>query len=730
MKIKKIPTLINEHFPETQSVLGLMAFPGATSASRKQMNANNLGQLVVVNGLSERHIQTGMEAANLPDTTFAIKMPASGVITDVIHRYNSNKEGVDVIKENPQTVLVYRDDITGEYGMVNLVEHCSYHPYIGFKYVKKPAFFRIKVDEHFDKDEVFLDTPALTKENVYRYGVMANVAFMTHPATSEDGILINRAALEKFGFRTYERRVVEFGNDTYPLNLYCTKFDENGQPLEYKIHPEIGEYIRDDGVLMATRSYDPKTALFEMSRHATTRIDGQFDKAVYVAGAGGRIVDIKVHHDRGTNRKGAPPSMEQQTMKYDDERRQFYSAVHDMNKRVEWQTNKQGVELNLSPELHRLCVEAISVIGSAELQAQKVNKKVPLDDWTIEFVIEYINIPNIGNKFTDDYGGKGVVCAIAEPWEMPVDEHGNVADFVFDPGSTVNRMIPSRLYEQYFNAASRDVWKSTKEMLNVPTQSSKGVIQAHLENIQKTNPELFYQAWNRLMRYYEVTVPRQHDVFANNRHKSTPLSHLTHLMDEGFIVLHIRTDHELEYKNMVADVEEEFAPLWGPVTYVDPFGRKVTTRRKIRIAPMHILMLEKIADSWSAVASARMQHYGVLATMSNQDKYSQPIRHNPTRAFGESEIRILASYTSSKVAAEILDRNNSIHTHKEIVRNILRAPYPTNIDLAVDRNKIPYGGARPLQLVKHIARCGGWRPAYKPFVPSWQTDHVNYRPLQ
>lgn len=41
-----------------------------------------------------------------------------------------------------------------------------------------------------------------------------------NPTVTEDGICIEPAVLEKFAFKTYERRVIEVGNTAYPLNLY------------------------------------------------------------------------------------------------------------------------------------------------------------------------------------------------------------------------------------------------------------------------------------------------------------------------------------------------------------------------------------------------------------------------------------------------------------------------------------------------------------------------------
>jgi hypothetical protein len=121
------------------------------------------------------------------------------------------------------------------------------------------------------------------------------------------------------------------------------------------------------------------------------------------------------------------------------------------------------------------------------------------------------------------------------------------------------------------------------------------------------------------------------------------------------------------------------------------------------------------------VASTRRQHAGVLATLSNADKYSERIRNQPTKAYGESEIRIVISYSGTLTAAEILDRNNSVETHKAMCWSIFEAESPTRIARAVDRNVIPLDGSRSLQTVNHVWACSGMEmtwDAYRPTHPA------------
>ena len=63
---------------------------------------------------------------------------------------------------------------------------------------------------------------------------------------------------------------MEFGANEFPLNLY-------GDDLHYKPFPEIGEAIREDGLLMALRRFDANLAPAMVSRRDLQEIDYLFD---------------------------------------------------------------------------------------------------------------------------------------------------------------------------------------------------------------------------------------------------------------------------------------------------------------------------------------------------------------------------------------------------------------------------------------------------------------------
>jgi hypothetical protein len=711
----------NELYPELMNVCGMNPLDGHNSSSRRQMFASHLGQCLVINGSTEKRIQSGTER-EFAKYTFSTKIPVDCEVIKVIDRYRETYGQDSVLKtakDNPETVIIYEDVRTKEVGCVTVRGHTSNHSYFGFRNKVTTELANTRQNSSLKAGTILTDSPSVAENGGYKYGRECNIAYMSHPATSEDGILISEKVLKEFGFKKYESRVVEFGNKSFPLNLYG---DENN----FKAFPDIGDYIRTDGLLMALRpyekndtSYDRELAMIEQSIYDLMEVDHVFDRLVYADGPTGRVVDIRVHHDIQASNSPTPMGMDTQALRYDQARRIYYSEIVHEWKRLE---RERKESLRITPEFHRLVVEALAVVQETKERVFKLYRKAPLDDWRIEFVIEYDVIPTIGFKLTDSAGGKGVVCHVVPDDWMPTDADGNRADIVMDPNSTVSRMNLSRKYEQYINAHSRDVVKQIRSWFNVLENDRETIHK--VQTIERQNPTLFSQAWNYLMSYYEIVSPLMHAQFEGGAYKRPQSEHMADVVKRG-IYFWKPTNCPRESTDIVRALEAGFPSTYGPVTYVGNSGRRVLTKCRVRIGSVYIILLEKTADDWSAVSSGKTQHYGVLAQVGNQDKYTQPYRSQPIRAFGEAEIRITASYAGQRVTAEIMDRNNNPETHRTIVNALLDAEEPTQIYNAVDRNLIPYGGSRPLQLVKHILSCYGVRFVYKPYQP----PVVDERPL-
>jgi len=697
---------------ELLGVSGLNFSDGEDSASRKQMFGSHVGQALVISGSTERRIQTGMEM-EYGKYTFSVKMPANGRVLRVLQRYPETL-GAETIRFNPQSVVLFERLDNREVGIINLPRYCSQHQYFGFEYVPGPAMSKLRPGMEIEEGEIFLNSPSVTPDGGYKFGRECNVAFMSHPAVSEDGVVVCEDVLPHFSFKTYEHRVVEWGSKRFPLNLYG---DENN----FKPFPDIGEKLRDDGLLMMLRDYNTRLAPIEQSIHDLRRIDNIFDKGTYVAGPGGRVVDIKIFHDGQVVPFSAiggvvPLSMDRQPMKYERARRYFYQSIIEEYRRLR---REQGKGLRISLEFHRLIIEAYSVIGGPttnEEQVRKVYRQAPLDEWRVEFVVEYTITPTIGFKVTGCHGDKGVICHIAKPEDMPVDADGNRADFIMDGCSTISRMNIGRMYETFFNATARDCAKRITEKLGLdPTMRVKDLFET-IKDIETSRPELIDEVWEHLLGFYKIVSPRMYGWFITGAYALPRAQHLAKIIHDG-IYIYFPTDNEPEMLDIVEQLDANYPTTYGPVTYRGTSGKVSKTIDDVRIGSMYIMLLEKIGDDWTAVSSGKLQAFGVLSQVTNADKYSEPTRQQAIRALGEAEIRIYVSYVGPEMTADIMDRNNNPESHKTILENILNAAKPTAIEKVIPRDRNPLGGSKPLLLIKHLAECGGWRFVYHPGHP-------------
>lgn len=295
---------------------------------------------------------------------------------------------------------------------------------------------------------------------------------------------------------------------------------------------------------------------------------------------------------------------------------------------------------------------------------------------------------------------------------MPIDENGNRADIVMDPYSTISRMNIGRLYEQYINAASRDVRLKVCKELSL-TERDKG-LENKIWDISKSNPALIDKVWNYLLGYYKIVSPKMFLWLNDSYNEGQRMHHLMCIISKA-IYLYMPTNNAPEPEDMIKELEKYYRPTYGSVSYVGNSGQRHYTKNPVRIGSLYIILLEKTGDDWTAVSSGKIQHFGILSQVTNSDKYSQPSRQQAIRAMGESEVRIYVSYAGPMITADLLDRNNNPGTHKQILYSILESETPTNIQSAVNRNIIPLGGAKPIQLVKHIMSCSGVKFVYAPY---------------
>lgn len=710
--MSKVP---NQLHPQLLGISGVNPFARSDAAARQQMVASHVSQSLVIEDASPRRHQSGFER-ELGTTTFAVTMPVDAEILAKIEKFPRSLAGRT--SESPLTVVLYEDVNTKEIGVLEIPTYHCLHQHFGFRY-KRNNNISLNRGDLVRAGTVIADTPSKDTTGNDNLGTEMEVVFLSVPGVIEDGVIISRSAARRMGVMGYEKRDVSFGQDHYPLNLY-------GSLNDYKIVPDVGEYIHDTGLLAGLRRFNENMDVIGMAPKNLMKPVHNFDRLRY-GEPNARVVDINVIYEPKGNVKLTPVGMDDQVKYYYEQELKFNKALlqaYDDLKKIRRDT------LRISRRLHTMIVQAKQYTSDKPRGTiKRMYQHQALDEWRLEVTYEYLATPDVPFKLTDFHGGKGVIVAVWEDDWMPVDAEGNRADIIMDADSTIKRMNVGRMYEQYNNAASRSVTNAVRAMFGVASEalfndgrrgrlkSAEGqvVLAAAEKQMRQVLTEIaagkhadkVKAAWEYLLGYYKITSPWQYDEMIKLE-VTGPKQHVASVILSG-VYLFFPTDNPVYYPQMVKDIEAQYPPHTGSVTYRPDGGDPVTTVHPALVGSLYIMLLEKTGGDHSGVSSAKTQHFGIPACLTKFDKHASAARSNPVRIAGESEIRLLAATIGGEKAAELLDLSNSPATHKAVVRKILTAAMPTNIPVIVDRQETPMGGNRALGLANHMLECAGIR---------------------
>lgn len=408
----------NQFHAELMNVMSMSPFDNTVSGSRKQMfGASHITQNLVISHSTPRRIQTGAEQ-KYGKATFSNTVEYDCEVLRKFKLYNQNPLEENSIKRNPLTVLIVEAEGTDPerpskrvIDCIHLTDYCSNHQYFGFMYKNKDIVGQIRgatensPGTFLKAGTVLQDSPSKHDDGNYCYGRELNTVFASFDAVAEDGVILSEEALPWFEIKKIEKRSVSWGSTHYPVNLYG---DEN----HYKPFPEIGDYIRPDGLLMALRSYNGSFSPVEMSARKLSYVNYTHDQLIYAPSGEGRVIDIRVRHDGASTNVTSPAICNAQALRYDQAQRDFYQNIY--NYHVNVLKRRYGDKLEMTPRYRQLIRTAYSVVrekentrgrGDGREKVQKIYRGSPMDDFTVVFVIEYTSKPKVGNKITDCWGG-------------------------------------------------------------------------------------------------------------------------------------------------------------------------------------------------------------------------------------------------------------------------------------------------------------------------------------
>lgn len=676
------------------------------SSARGTMMSSHVSQSVVLNNGEEKIIQTGLEK-QFGDNTFAKKPEEDVRVIKVIDRYNSLE--YDGVSDVVEKTFIVESIETGEIDYIDVPYYNKLHQYFGFKYNINPDIDKIRPGDVLPKDYILADSPAVGKNKGYKYGVNGNLALVNLSETTEDGVVISESFAKKLNYTIFESRVVEFGSNYFPLNIY-------GDKDKYKPFPEIGELVNDDSIIIALREYNERLAPALTSINDVRDFDPLFDKVTYVKAPGrddlfikdnetgafkkanyGRVVDIKVWSTPKASKK-VYTGTAGMFNKYVDGYKKYYMDIlrvyEDLKVDKYGRKSMAKKEVPLSDRFHRLVIEAMSIANPNNDKITYKNRNELLDLYRIEFVIEYTCNIDVGGKISDSNGAKGVCVDIRPDEDMPHTLDGKIrADVVMDPASVVSRLNVSRVYEQYFCGASRRCQELIRNTIGIKPGD-------------KYTKQEIDKGFEILLGLLKIIGNEQYETYS----KLTDINAKREIIDECVhkeVYILFRISNKKPSHVVYAEIKNSiYAPIFGPVRFKSG-GEIKTTKHNVLIAPTYNILLNKVANSAISTSSSRLNHYGLPVSVSNNAKYGLPYKEASLKTVSETENRLFIAYAGRKAAAEIKDRAVSLETHEAIYRNILNAETPTNIDDVVDRSKHGYTGDAAMEITNNIFNYAG-----------------------
>lgn len=705
-----------------------------TSSSRGQMQSNAVSQAVVISGAEPNMIQSGAEI-EYGKYTNAIIAPHNMKVIAVVPRYTPSQ--YNGIQFNPETIVIYQTFDNGGrtplFGMIDVTKHVSNHPKFGFEYKPTEHASQLRVGHTIPKDTVLYDSPNKDSIGNYSKGINLNTLFSSVEGTGEDSILIAKDVIPKLKMKTVVTRQMELGTTEFPLNLYGD--DEN-----YKIMPEIGEYCIPtgeaySGIIMAKREYRPELLPITFTKRTTRIFDSITDTPLDGDGQEARVVDIIVYRQNKTTTAVAPRVL-QQLNKYADAYQDFCERVLKEYRKIMAEYNNQAQFTDDFDQLIKHCMAITSEptldTKSRNIPIQKVgNFNRKLDDYTIIVTTEYIKDVGPGFKVTNLHGGKGVIADVVEvdPEKMPFDPVTGVrADIIIPTESPFNRMNLGAVYEQTIKAAMVELkdWVEYTTGFNKDTPNLK-------EQVARLNPTLMDEVLEHVGNFYTICSSGHEDIW-NSWSRQERIIDIYHIIkDKPYLFLPHGNERRL--LDVFKTLKEE-GYLSNPnrlMYYNEHTGEMEETVTPQRIGPMYFICLEKTGDDIAAVSTAATQPNGIIVPLTSKDKATQQTRLQATKFPGESEYRIFLGATPTGTAAEIHDRSNNPVTVEAMLNKIYDTDRPTDIDVIVDRDEIPLGANRPLQILRHYLQCNGIEMVYNKFDPSLQErstlDPVTGKPI-
>lgn len=368
-------------------------FIANVSSNRAVMDWSHCSQIPPLLYPQEPILKTGIEY-ELGQTINHPKAPQDCTVKAIIPRYreyNFAPPEVTLLVEYERAGLLYID-------IIRVPAYNSTHNTFGYSQNYTEALQELQFNSPLPKDTILAAANSYGREGCYMMGLNANVAFMSHPSVSEDGYVISESFSKRGAMLGITKRVININKNTTPVNV-------NGDLDNFKFIPELGDMVRPDGLLCATRERNDWFSISDLNSRNLCQVDMTFDTLTYVS-PNSRVLDVKVI--RGNYHKSEYSS--KMTEQLDHQAAMYINYCKSVYQKYEQLiAEKKSIygsldKIRTTGACHRHVTDCGILVRHAETGKNKLSyRKLPVDQYRVEITVSTVIIPGMGAKLTDKH---------------------------------------------------------------------------------------------------------------------------------------------------------------------------------------------------------------------------------------------------------------------------------------------------------------------------------------
>lgn len=629
---------VKERITNKESMLGIgltQPYNSSNSGARKILSITQFGHALPLLYSDVPIIETGYEIRFGDRSSSIIKADSDYEVMDKICKFSKCP--------NHHYYLIVKNIHTNELGVIERVSYNHTTESYGYLY-NNTILDNLDIGYEVPKDDI-LRTSLAFDDNMNRCdGRNLLTAYICSDKTMEDGIIISESASKKLASPLLKKVSIIINDNDIPLNLM-------GDDNIYKSFPDIGEEVKN-GILCGIRREKIEESLFTQSCEKLRDILMSDDKYTVE----GEVIDIDIYCNNPEHLKDKYTNG--QLLYYYNERQNF---VRTLVASVDELKSRGYIKLSYDlQKLYHNCKKELN-------EVQFMNDKL-YSGTIIDIVVLERNVPKVGDKISNRYGGKGVISKIIPDNLMPRLDTGEYVEVQMNSSTCVNRLNPGQLMETSLtHIGSRIV-----EFLKMQAMDYEDQLEYILKFISMVSPE---QA-----ELYRMTLknadPEDIEYFVNK------------IKEDGYILLSNRPITENMTLDKLNEIYKEFAApqhtVLSPIKDSTGKIRYVTGRRPIVCGRMYIYRLKQYAEEKFSVTSLSSTNIRNENTRNKSNKNFKALHSNTPIQFGNMETGDFAHLGMEYVVSNLMIHSVSPQARRLVEKLLTDDPF--EIDIRLDQN--------------------------------------------